>query len=90
MADERLTATVTGLVQGVGFRYWTRAQAEQLGLGGMAVNRPDGTVLITAEGPRPSLERLVALLESGAPGRVDRVETSFAAAVGGFQGFGVG
>jgi len=90
MADERLTATVTGRVQGVGFRYWTRGQAELLGLGGMAVNRPDGTVRITAEGPRPSLERLVALLKSDAPGRVDRVETSFAEAAGGFRDFGVG
>jgi acylphosphatase len=90
MAEERLTATVTGQVQGVGFRYWTRAQAELLGLGGMAVNRPDGTVRITAEGPRPLLERLVALLESDAPGRVDRVETSFAEATGGFRNFGVG
>jgi acylphosphatase len=90
MADERLTATVTGRVQGVGFRYWARSQAELLGLGGMAVNRPDGTVRITAEGPRPSLERLVALLKSDAPGRVDRVETSFAEAAGGFRDFGVG
>ncbi|MFD1211333.1 acylphosphatase [Arthrobacter sp. GCM10027362] len=90
MADERLTATVAGLVQGVGFRYWTRAQAERLGLAGIAVNSPDGTVRITAEGPRPSLERLVTLLESDAPGRVDRVEAGYAKATGGFRGFDVG
>jgi acylphosphatase len=90
MAQERLSATVSGVVQGVGFRYWTRAQADLLGLGGTAVNSPDGTVRITAEGPRPSLERLVALLRSEAPGRVDRVDTSYSAATGGFRDFGVG
>jgi acylphosphatase len=90
MADERLSATVTGLVQGVGFRYWTRARAERLGLAGMAVNSPDGTVRITAEGPRESLEQLVALLESEAPGRVDRVDTAYSEAAGGFGGFDVG
>ncbi|MCG2624868.1 acylphosphatase [Arthrobacter sp. I2-34] len=90
MADERLTATVSGRVQGVGFRYWTRGQAELLGLDGLAENRPDGTVRITAEGPRQSLERLVSLLESEAPGRVDRVDASFAEATGRFRDFGVG
>ncbi|NKX54158.1 acylphosphatase [Arthrobacter mobilis] len=87
---ERLSATVAGHVQGVGFRYWTRSQAERLGLDGQAVNSPDGTVRITAEGPRPALERLVALLRSEAPGRVDRVDTGFAEATGGFRGFDVG
>jgi len=35
---------VTGRVQGVGFRYWTRETAMRLGLGGHVRNRLDGAV----------------------------------------------
>uniref|UniRef100_UPI003D7E042E acylphosphatase n=1 Tax=Kineococcus sp. SYSU DK009 TaxID=3383130 RepID=UPI003D7E042E len=56
---ERLTAFVSGAVQGVGFRWWTRSQALQLGLAGRAVNKPDGRVEVVAEGGRPALEQLL-------------------------------
>ncbi|HLT61152.1 MAG TPA: acylphosphatase [Microlunatus sp.] len=42
---------VTGLVQGVGFRYRTAEQARRLGLTGSAVNRPDGSVEIGPTAP---------------------------------------
>lgn len=89
--DVRVSATVSGRVQGVGFRYWTRDQAERLGLVGSAVNHPDGTVGVVAEGPRDAVEELVAALESGAaPGRVRDVETTYDAATGRLSGFDVG
>ncbi len=50
---ERLTAWVHGRVQGVGFRWFTRARALELGLVGHATNHQDGRVLVIAEGPRP-------------------------------------
>ena len=53
--DVRLTAFVRGEVQGVGFRWWTRARALELGLAGFASNLPDGRVQVVAEGPRRSL-----------------------------------
>lgn len=56
---------VHGRVQGVGFRWWTRAQAERLGISGTVENAPDGTVLIRAEGSAEALERLQAAVESG-------------------------
>ena len=68
----RLQAFVKGHVQGVGFRWWTRARALELGLTGWARNLDDGRVEIVAEGPREACERLLALLPS-APGRVDFV-----------------
>jgi acylphosphatase len=61
-ATRRLTVFVRGRVQGVGFRWWTRARALELGLAGQARNTPDGRVEIVAEGPERDLERLVALL----------------------------
>jgi acylphosphatase len=68
----RLQAFVKGHVQGVGFRWWTRARALELGLTGWACNLEDGRVEVVAEGPRAACEQLLALLASG-PGRVDFV-----------------
>jgi acylphosphatase len=70
----RLTAWVDGHVQGVGFRWWVRCRARELGLSGEARNLPDRRVVVVAEGPRECCERLLALLRAGdAPGRVDGV-----------------
>jgi acylphosphatase len=67
----RLTAWVSGHVQGVGFRWWTRARALELGLVGWARNLDDGRVEVVAEGSRPAAEALLAAL--GAPGTPGRV-----------------
>jgi acylphosphatase len=70
----RLTAFVKGRVQGVGFRWWTRARALELGLAGSATNLDDGRVQVVAEGPRADVDALLALVRGGtAPGRVEFV-----------------
>lgn len=72
--DVQLTAWVRGYVQGVGFRWWTRSRALELGLTGYVSNRPDGRVQIVAQGPRDACQRLLDLLRSGrTPGSVDNV-----------------
>ena len=74
----RLIAWVHGHVQGVGFRWWTRSRALELGLDGYASNQPDGRVLVIAQGPRPACERLLELLRGGAtPGSVQTVVAEF-------------
>jgi acylphosphatase len=84
----RLTAWVHGQVQGVGFRWWTRAQALRLGLVGSATNLRDGRVEVVAEGPRAKCEQLLAALRDGSsPGRVDTVVDQWSAARGGIAGF---
>ncbi len=76
----RLTAWVHGHVQGVGFRWWTRARALELGLVGYAANQTDGRVLVLAEGPRDAAERLLELLRGGStPGSVTLVVEEFGA-----------
>lgn len=86
--DIRLTAHVHGHVQGVGFRWWTRSRALELGLVGSATNLDDGRVLVVAEGPRVAAESLLAALRSGdTPGRVDLVVERFDPARGGLTGF---
>ena len=84
----RLSAWVHGMVQGVGFRWWTRARALELGLTGHARNTRDGRVHVVAEGSHAGCERLLALLRSGdTPGRVDLVVENWGAALGEFTGF---
>ncbi|HVW42238.1 MAG TPA: acylphosphatase [Amycolatopsis sp.] len=84
----RLTAWVSGRVQGVGFRWWTRCRALQLGLVGSARNLPDGRVEVIAEGPKDHCEQLLSALRSSrSPGSVDHVVERWAAAEGGLHGF---
>lgn len=75
MTDQvRLTAWVHGHVQGVGFRWWTRSRALELGLTGYAANQVDGRVLVVAQGPRQACDQLLGLLRGGeTPGSVDTV-----------------
>ena len=84
----RLTAWVHGRVQGVGFRWWVRSRALELGLVGSAANLADGRVEIVAEGPRPACEALLAALRGpGTPGRVRTVVDRWGSAGGGITGF---
>ncbi len=76
----RMTVFVRGRVQGVGFRWWTRARALELGLVGHARNTDDGRVEVVAEGAEPALRRLVELLveeppSTRRPGRVESVSS---------------
>ena len=72
--EVRLTAWVHGRVQAVGFRWWTRSQALELGLTGYAANCSDGRVLVIAQGSRDACEKLLRLLQGGdTPGRVEEV-----------------
>lgn len=84
----RLTAWVRGHVQGVGFRWWTRCRALELGLVGSARNLPDGRVAVVAEGPPSACSDLLGLLrDGGTPGRVDEVVEQWGEARGGLAGF---
>jgi acylphosphatase len=90
--ETRLSAWVHGQVQGVGFRWWTRCRALELGLSGYAANQDDGRVLVVAQGPRQAGEKLLRLLEGGTswpsrPGHVDKVVADWSAPTERFDGF---
>ncbi|AXI79601.1 acylphosphatase [Peterkaempfera bronchialis] len=86
----RLTAWVRGRVQEVGFRWWTRSRALEIGLVGYAGNLADGRVQVVAEGAREECERLLRLLRgSGTPGRVDGVTEIWGEPRAGYDGFAV-
>ncbi|HEX5497141.1 MAG TPA: acylphosphatase [Mycobacteriales bacterium] len=84
----RLTAWVHGRVQGVGFRWWTRSRAMELGLVGSATNLDDGRVEVVAEGSESRCRSLLADLRGpSAPGRVRCVVESWSPARGALSGF---
>jgi acylphosphatase len=58
----RVTVFVRGVVQGVGFRWWTRARALELGLVGHARNTADGRVEVVVQGRRVDCAELVRLI----------------------------
>lgn len=86
----RLTAWVRGKVQQVGFRWWTRSRALEIGLSGYASNLSDGRVQVVAEGAREDCDRLLELLRAGdTPGRVDGVTELWGEPSGGYEGFAI-
>ncbi|MDA0562808.1 acylphosphatase [Streptomonospora sp. S1-112] len=87
-AGARLTAWVRGRVQGVGFRWWVRSRALELGLSGAATNLADGRVEVVAEGPRERCAQLLALLRGGeTPGEVTSVVERWENPRGTYSGF---
>ena len=71
--------TVSGAVQGVGFRYFTEESAAALGLDGYVMNLPDGrSVKVVASGKKEDVEKLIAELRKGPPsGRVLSLEVEW-------------
>ncbi len=87
---ERLSARISGRVQGVGYRHFTRMRAQELDLDGWVRNERDESVSLVAEGPRYRLEALIQQLRSGPPGaRVADVSIQWSKATGEFTGFTV-
>lgn len=56
---------ILGFVQGVGYRYFVRANARKLGLTGWAQNTDDGRVEVLAQGPKEKIQELIKLCEKG-------------------------
>lgn len=85
---------VSGQVQGVWFRGWTRETARALGLSGWVRNLPDGSVAGQAQAPddseagRAALERFRQELRHGPPSsRVDLLDAGYVDLPERFQDF---
>ncbi len=76
MSDTCMRYIVSGLVQGVGFRYHTCHEGLKRGLTGYAKNLDNGDVEIVASGDPQKLESLHVWLKEGpSSARVDRLIT---------------
>lgn len=91
--EARLTVTVQGWVQGVGFRWSTMSYARTLGLVGVAENLANGDVEVVVEGPEADCRKVLAWLQGDGPrtvrrpGRVEFVDARWGPARGDFRTF---
>jgi len=69
--------SITGRVQGVGYRGWCEGEARMRGLGGWVRNRRDGSVETLLSGDSRKVdEMLIALWKGPDAARVERVSAS--------------
>ena len=79
---------VSGVVQGVGYRFFAQRAAEELQLSGWVRNLSDGRVQAEVEGPRPRVEEWLARLRVGPRlSSVTDVAATWKAADGTARGF---
>lgn len=71
---------VTGRVQGVAYRAWTRARASKLGLAGWVCNEPTGSVSVLIDGDKDAVTQMLADLWEG-PGAASVVDVQSQPAV---------
>lgn len=64
-AAVRVHVTVSGMVQGVGYRYFTVTEARKLGLAGWVRNLMNGDVELEAQGARSDVAMLISQLKLG-------------------------
>ncbi len=89
MPDEmQLHATISGRVQGIGFRFFVVHRASHRRLTGWVRNLTNGDVEVVAEGPQEALSELLVELREGPPGSwVRAVQAQWRPATGQYNGF---
>ena len=65
--QQRAKITIIGMVQGVGFRYFTHKEANKLSLTGFVKNQYDGNVYCEVEGERGLIEEFIKIIRIGPP-----------------------
>ncbi len=80
---------VSGIVQGVGYRWFVEDYAKRVGLKGYVMNLPDGRVEIVVEGEIDDIKKLVEYLRSRKPrfARVDKIDVEWREYKGEFHDF---
>jgi acylphosphatase len=81
---------ISGRVQGVGFRWFTKDVAAREGVTGWVRNLPDGRVEALAEGDADAVTRVERLLHRGPPGaRVQSVNAITEEPSGAYRDFAI-
>lgn len=79
---------VSGIVQGVGYRYYCLRKAKELGIIGHVTNHPNGSVRVWAEGDRSAIEAFIVELKVGPPsGEVRDVAIKWREVTGAYVSF---
>ena len=81
---------ISGIVQGVGYRYHTRRQAQGLGLVGWVCNLDDGRVEAVLQGTREQVESMIKWCYRGpSEARVADIAVTYEDAADEFPDFGI-
>ena len=85
---KRLSLKITGLVQGVGYRYLSQKQAQKEGLSGYVKNLDDGSVEVVVEGDETKLKEFIQWCYNGVgPAQVHKIEENWSELTGEFSDF---
>jgi len=84
----RAEILVSGLVQGVYFRHYTKRKADEFGLTGSVRNLMDGRVEVVCEGDEEAVGKLIAWCKRGPQwARVEHLDLSWKEYSGEFKDF---
>ncbi|MFZ0942754.1 MAG: acylphosphatase [Syntrophobacteraceae bacterium] len=90
MKKRRVHVWITGRVQGVFFRAYTRDAAQLIGVTGWVRNLPDGRVEAVFEGVSDKVERMIEWCREGSPmSRIERVDLLEEVYIGDFDGLAI-
>ncbi|OGY43125.1 MAG: hypothetical protein A2731_03510 [Candidatus Buchananbacteria bacterium RIFCSPHIGHO2_01_FULL_39_8] len=85
---KRVTLKISGLVQGVGYRYLAQREAKKRGFVGYIKNLADGSVELVAEGEEKNLKDFIQWCYNGVgPAQVQKIEENWSEATGNFDDF---
>jgi acylphosphatase len=70
LVEKAVEVSVTGRVQGVGFRAWAAGEARALGLRGWVRNEPDGSVSALLAGASTTVDAMLDILRRGPPAAI--------------------
>ncbi len=88
--DKTAHIIVSGVVQGVGFRYFVMKQARRLVLTGWVRNLPSSEVEIEAEGPEGMIQEMIRELWTGnSYASVNNVDVRWETYKGKYTGFDI-
>lgn len=74
---KHLNIIITGRVQGVFFRHFSRREAQKLSIKGFVKNLPDGSLYIEAEGEEKNLDKFVKWCQKGPSfAKVEQIKTT--------------
>ena len=65
MMKKAVSLTISGKVQGVGFRWHTKQTADELNISGFVKNRSDGSVYVEAVGEDYAIEQFIEWCKQG-------------------------
>ena len=85
---QKAKLTISGLVQGVGFRYFAMREAQRANIIGYIKNLPDGTIESVVEGSREAIASFKEALRRGpSHARVESLDITYEDFAGEFRGF---